>query len=176
MADDLSLTEWTVLGVLAEAPRHGFAVARELADDAPLGQVWTVPRPLVYRAIGRLADDGLVEAVRAEEGDRGPTRTVHRVTRTGRRRYRCWLDAPVGHPRDVRTELLAKLVLRKRAGVPSGPLVRAQREHFAPVAAGLARAARRAEGPDRIVARWRLESIRAVERTLTAIAADDQRG
>ena len=35
--------------VIAEEPRHGFSVARELAADMPIGQVWTVRRPLVYR-------------------------------------------------------------------------------------------------------------------------------
>ena len=45
----LSLTDWVVLGVLTEEPRHGFAVAKELARDAELGQLWTVRRPLVYR-------------------------------------------------------------------------------------------------------------------------------
>ena len=48
----LSITEWVVLGLLAEAPAHGFALARELSRDTTLGQVWTVPRALVYRAIG----------------------------------------------------------------------------------------------------------------------------
>ena len=42
----LSLTEWVVLALLAEAPSHGFAVARTLSRVTALGEVWTVPRPL----------------------------------------------------------------------------------------------------------------------------------
>ena len=31
---DLSLTEWVVLALLVEAPAHGFAIAKELAEKA----------------------------------------------------------------------------------------------------------------------------------------------
>ena len=172
----MSLTDWIVLAVLAEEPRHGFSVARELAPDAPIGQVWTVRRPLVYRAIEYLAADGLIEASRTEPGTQGPHRTVYRATRTGRARLTRWLDAPVDHPRDVRAELLAKFVLRARRDDPLAPLALRQLELFAPVAEGLAGAARRATGADRVVARWRLESTRAITRTLEAIVADEARG
>ena len=53
---ELSLPEWTVLTVLAQQPAHGFAVAQLTAPHAELGRVWTIPRPIIYRAIGRLAD------------------------------------------------------------------------------------------------------------------------
>ena len=51
MPDAPPLTDWVVLALVVEQPRHGFALARELAADGALGEVWTVPRPLVYRAI-----------------------------------------------------------------------------------------------------------------------------
>src|SRR5262245_14629959 len=175
-ARTMSLTEWIVLAVIAEQPRHGFSVARELAPDAPIGQVWTVRRPLVYRAIDYLAADGLIEASRTEPGTQGPHRTVYRATRAGRSRLARWLDEPVEHPREVRSELLAKFVLRARRGEPLAPLARRQLELFAPVTDGLVRASRRATGADRVVARWRLESTRAIARTLEAIVVDEGRG
>src|SRR5262245_66167198 len=82
----MSLTDWVVLAVIAEEPRHGFSVARELAPDATIGQVWTVRRPLVYRAIEYLGADGLIEATRTEPGTQGPHRTVYRATRSGKAR------------------------------------------------------------------------------------------
>ena len=169
----MSLTDWTVLGLVAQEPRHGFSVARELASDAPLGQVWTVRRPLVYRAIEHLASAELIEPTRTERGDQGPNRTVYRATRVGKARMRRWLDAPVDHPRDVRTELLVKFALLANAGQPLRPLAEKQRARFAPVADGLARAAQRASGADRVVAVWRLESSRAITRTLDAVVADE---
>jgi len=172
----MSLTDWVVLAVIAEEPRHGFSVARELAPELPIGQVWTVRRPLVYRSLEHLAADGSIEASRTEPGTQGPHRTVYRATRAGKTRLSRWLDEPVGHPRDVRSELLVKFVLRARRNEPLTPLAVRQLAMFAPVADGLARAARRATGADRVVARWRLESMRAITRTLEAIVADEARG
>ena len=167
----LSLTEWTVLGLIAEQPRHGFAVARELAPNGPLGRIWTVRRPLVYRAVDRLRGDGLVEPTRTEPGDQGPDRTVLRVTRRGRARLRRWLREPVAHPRDVRTELLVKLALLARADATLVPLARDQLDAFAPAFEALAR--RRATDPaERIVELWRFESSQAVMRLLETLIAD----
>lgn len=41
----LSLAEWVVLCLVCEAPSHGFALVRMLADDGELGQVLRVPKP-----------------------------------------------------------------------------------------------------------------------------------
>ena len=168
----LSLTDWVVLALVAEEPRHGFAVARELTADAPLGEVWTVPRPLVYRAIDHLRDATLIESVRTEAGSKGPHRTVYRATRGGTGRLTRWLDQPVAHPRDVRTELVVKLVLRSRRNKPLAPLARRQLDQFATITQGLAHRVGAATGPERVVALWRAESIAAIRRTLEAIVAD----
>ena len=127
----------------------------------------------MYRAIEYLVADGLIEATHTEPGAQGPHRTVYRATRTGKAHLARWLGEPVEHPRQVRSELLAKFVLRARRGDALTPLARRQLELFAPVTDGLTRAARRATGADRVVARWRLESTRAITRTLEAIVADE---
>ena len=43
-----------------------------------------------------------------------------------------WLEQPVGHLRDVRTELLLKLALRERAGLDNGRFLAAQQAQLAP--------------------------------------------
>ena len=98
----LSITEYAVLGVLAEGPSHGFAIAKQLDSSAELGRVFTVRRPLVYRALDRLVEVGYAEAVSTEKGAAGPNRVIHRVTPPGRRRLRRWLTEPVEHVRDLR--------------------------------------------------------------------------
>jgi DNA-binding PadR family transcriptional regulator len=155
-----SLTEWVVLGLIAEQPTHGFALARLMARGGEVGRVWAATRPLTYRAIDQLATDGLIEPVRTEAGA-GPPRTVHRATAAGRRALRRWLAQPVAHPRDVRAELLVKLLLLERAGKPTGPLLAAQREAFADVLA----ATRHAPAGDS-VGRWRAEQAAAIDRFL----------
>jgi len=162
---ELSLTEHAVLGVLAEGPTHGFAIARELGDGAELGRVFTVRRPLVYRALDRLVEAGLAEAMHVEAGDAGPNRVVHRVTRRGTTLLRRWLDEPVAHVRDLRLELMLKLALLARSGRPAGDLVRRQRESLQPTLAALEAAA--SEDP---VEMWRRHNARAADAYLADLA------
>ncbi len=161
-ARELTLAEAVCLTLVVREPRHGWSIVKELAPDGEIGRVWSLSRPLTYRALDALAADGLIEPRGSESGS-GPPRTIWRATPRGRRASAAWLRAPVRHPRDVRTELLAKLVL----GAPAAELARAQLVEFDPVFAGLRRAAR-AE-PDDIVARWRYESAEATGRFLRAL-------
>lgn len=159
------MTDWAVLGVVAEGTTHGFAVARELAADGPVGRIWAVHRPLVYRSLAHLAATGLVEEVGPAPGA-GPPRTLVRATPPGRRRLRRWLHRPVEHVRDLRSELLLKLVLLDRAGLPAAALVEAQRPVVREIKRGLETQLRAARGFDAVVARWRLEAAVAAERFL----------
>ena len=79
----MALAEWTVLVLLSQRPAHGFAVAQLTAPDGELGRIWRIPRPVVYRAIGRLLDAGLITPESVEPG-LGPQRTIYTVTARGR--------------------------------------------------------------------------------------------
>src|SRR5688572_6110764 len=151
-----TLTEWVVLGLLAEAPAHGFALARLLAPGAEAGRVWSASRPLTYRAIDQLAADGLIEPVRTEPGH-GPQRTVHELTAAGRTELAAWLRTPVPRFRDVRAVLLAKLLLLERSKRSTRRLLAAQRKAFAPLLAEV-----RAQPLSDSVARWRRAQAEAV--------------
>ena len=95
------------------------------------------------------------------------------ATRRGRAALQRWLETPVEHVRDVRTEFLVKLALLARAGQSSRRLVERQIEHLAPVVRrGVDRADRR-EGFDLVLARWRREQARAVDRFLRSTARSD---
>ena len=168
---DLSPGEWAVLGVVAEGPTHGFAVARLLAPDGPLGQIWSLPRPVVYQALRKLAQLELIGPQSTERSDRGPERTILKVTPAGRGQLRRWLGEPVDHVRDVRSALLIKLALLERAGRDPGPLLEAQRAQLLPRLDGLARVRDAAAGFDRVLAEWRYTSSEATLRFLDAIAS-----
>jgi DNA-binding PadR family transcriptional regulator len=162
---ELSLSEWAVLGVVAERPTHGWPVVQELAPDGAIGRIWTVSRPLVYRALTALVAQGLLEECGAVDGGRGPRRTIVRVTRAGRAALRRWLDEPVDHVREVRSALLVKLALRARAGRSSKLLIDRQLERLEPV---LAAVTRRTPGTgfESVLAKWRREQALAVRRFL----------
>jgi PadR family transcriptional regulator AphA len=124
----LSLTEHTVLALLAEGRTHGFAISRELVPGGDIGRVLTVRRSLVYRALDRLVALGLAEPVKTEPGDAGPQRVVHSITPSGEDRLQRWLEEPVRHVRDIRLAFLLKTTLLLRADRSPLPLIRAQRE------------------------------------------------
>lgn len=132
-----SLGEWAVLGLLAEDDAHPFALARQLGGDGPLGKILTVRRPLVYRAVERLARDGLIARRRSEPGRSGPERTVFTVTDAGRRYLEQWFVAPVAHIRDLRLAFLLKVGLLRRSGRPTARLIETQRGALAEAFAAL---------------------------------------
>src|SRR4029079_16632136 len=108
---DLSLTDWAVLGIVAEAPTHGFAIARALSATGDVGQVWTVARPLVYRSLTTLADRGLIEERGETQSGHGPTRTMVRATRAGRAALVRWLDKAGEHAREGRNAALMNITV-----------------------------------------------------------------
>jgi len=83
-----------VLAAVRERPRHGFAIAALTAPDGDLGKVWQIPRPVVYRALGRLEEARQVEPTAVESGG-GPQRTVYGVTDSGRAAVDEWLARPL---------------------------------------------------------------------------------
>lgn len=161
MSGQPSFAEWVCLALVADGSSHGWAVGTELAPDGPIGRIWSLSRPLTYRALDGLAARGYLTRV-GERAGRGGSRTVLAITAAGRRAVRRWLDQPVEHLRDVRTELLVKLALRDRASLDRDSLLAAQRDQFAATLEALT-----TPQPDEdLVDIWRRESARAVDRFL----------
>ena len=160
---DLTLAEAVCLTLVVREPRHGWSIVKALAPEGEIGRVWSLSRPLTYRALDALATAAFIEP-RGSEPGAGPPRTIWRATPKGRRAARAWLQRPVSHPRDMRTEFLLKVEL----GAPASPLARAQLQRFAPAFAGLQRSVDGAPGD--LVARWRLESAEASRRFLESLA------
>jgi len=159
----LSLAEHVCLALVTEGPTHGWAVGSLLAPAGEIGRIWTLSRPLTYRALDLLADQRLVTR-RGVESGRGRDRVLLGATAAGRKASARWLDEPVAHLRDVRTELLVKLVLRRRAGLEAEPFLAHQEAVFHPIIDQL-----NGQGPDDdVVVLWRRESARAVRRFLDA--------
>ena len=150
----LPLAEQAVLAVLSERPTHGFAIARLTAPDGELGRIWHIPRPVIYRSIGRLLDAGLITPAAVESG-RGPQRTLYMVTPQGRQAAAQWLDTPVQHVRDVRSHLLLKLALLDRAGRDPTDLLRRQRATLEPIAEAVRSERPQRKGFDVTLLAWR---------------------
>jgi DNA-binding PadR family transcriptional regulator len=162
-AQALSLGDHAVLALLAERPSHGWAIVRELSPAGEIGRIWTLSRPLAYRAIDNLTARRLLRATGTEPGH-GPRRTILAATADGRREVDRWLTTPVEHLREVRTELLLKLTFSARAGRSRRKLLRAQQRQFKPIFEALDRAANGADAD--VVDHWRRENSDAVRRFL----------
>ncbi|GAA5191376.1 hypothetical protein GCM10023322_48620 [Rugosimonospora acidiphila] len=122
-----SLADWIVLGLLVERPRHGFSLVKELTPDTLLGQVWSLPNPVIYRALHALQAKAMITPEPAESSSLGPRRVPMQPTRQGRERLLEWLGTPLDHLRDMRVLLRVKLHLTLRLGLDPIPLLVAQR-------------------------------------------------
>ena len=156
---DLLTGEWACLGLLNESASHGFALARELAPTGAIGRIWSMSRPLTYRAVDELAGRGLIEARDQQPGRAGGNKTIYAPTRSGRAAFRSWVTTPVLHLRELRSELLLKLVLARRCSIPVDEMISAQREVIEQIRTGLRDSM--LDRPDDLVGMWRLRSVEA---------------
>jgi DNA-binding PadR family transcriptional regulator len=166
---ELSLAEWLVLCLVCEEPRHGFALVRLLEPGGSMGRIWRVPKPVVYRALQRLEQFGLVRSAQAQPSNLGPAKSPADVTESGRELAAAWLNRPASHHRDVRSELLVKLALLDRSGGDPRELLTAQRDQLVPVARALTGQLDSASGFDRTLVLWRCETVNATLRFLDAV-------
>jgi DNA-binding PadR family transcriptional regulator len=170
--EQLTAGEWAVLALLSEQPAHGFAIARAMAPEGEVGQVWALRRPLVYRALETLARMGLTRPVSTLPSPSGPQRTVLEATPNGEIALAQWLGQPVTHVRDARSLLMLKLLFLSRRGIDLKPLLEAQRGQFARRAASLTEAAEAADRFDRVLLLWRLENTTAAIRFTDTMIAE----
>lgn len=161
---DPALAREVVLALVVAEPRHGWAIQRELSADGEIGRAWSLSRQLTYRAIDAIVEEGLARRSPPRDGA-GADKLVVAATARGRKHSLAWLESPVVHLRDVRTELLVKLMLRERLDLDLTSFLARQREVFDPLIERMV--ANRDTG---VVATWRRENAEAVRRFLDALA------
>src|SRR5580700_6119174 len=171
----MALPEWTVLVLLSQRPAHGFAVSQLTAPGGELGRIWRIPRPVVYRAIGRLLDAEFITPESVEPG-LGPQRTIYTVTARGREEAERWLNTPVEHVRDIRSHLLIKLALLHRAGRDPAGLLKRQRAALDPIARAMRVPQAKPDGFDETLLAWRRATAAAALGFLDDIAAKNETG
>lgn len=164
----LLLGEWACLGLLYPAPSHGFAVAARLKPTGDVGRVWSLSRALTYRALDQLAGRHYIHSVGEEPGIAGGNRTILAATRSGRAHLRQWLNTPVAHLRDLRSELLLKLIIADICGIRIGPMLDRQQTHIEQMAESIA-GQLDDDGRIDVVDLWRTEASQAALRFITRL-------
>ena len=160
---DAQLARNVVLVLVVHTPRHGWAIHEELSPTGDIGRAWTLSRQLVYRAIDTLVEDGLVKRATPKDGG-GGDKVIISPTAAGKRTAILWLDSPVTHLRDVRTELVLKVMLREKMKMPLDSFLSLQHEVFDPLIASINK-----DSSSSPVNLWRKESANAVKRYLSRL-------
>lgn len=160
---DAQLARNVVLVLVVHTPRHGWAIHEELSPTGYIGHAWTLSRQLVYRAIDTLVEDGLVKRATPKDGG-GGDKVIISPTAAGKRTAMLWLDSPVTHLRDVRTELVLKVMLREKMKMPLDSFLALQHEVFDPLITSINKDA--STSPVNL---WRRESANAVKRYLSRL-------
>jgi len=107
---------YTLLGLLAQRPRHGYEL--HAAFEAVMGgeENWDVKPAQIYSTLARLQESGhIVEEMDGADVE-GVDRRVYAITEKGQADLAAWFNAPVEreHQRD---EIFAKIMLAIATGV-----------------------------------------------------------
>lgn len=130
MPPAVNATAGTILGFLHDGPATGWDLQQRMARS--VGNFWNTTRSQVYRELGALERDGLVE----RDGEPGPhDRSPFRLTRPGRAVFRRWVARDLdAEPRRVPV-LLATFFADH---LPPGRLAELLDDHRAEIEAELA--------------------------------------
>lgn len=169
--EKLLLGDWACLGILYQRPVHGFAIAARLKPGGDIGRVWSLSRPLTYRSLDQLTACGYIHPIAEERGIAGGNRTILAATRQGRAALRTWLRTPVEHLRDLRSELLLKLVLAEQCGIDLTEMLAGQRERIASISAAHHAHVADSSGRPDVVALWRDEASEAALRFIDKLGS-----
>jgi len=101
--------ELYILGVLHRGDFHPYEIKRRLTQ-AMIACFTDVDVGTVYYAVGQLAKRGILTAVARQRVARGGMRTVYRITRRGRDRFRELLNAQFAAEGDLRETLYGPML------------------------------------------------------------------
>jgi DNA-binding PadR family transcriptional regulator len=104
--------KYAVLGLIAEEPRHGYAVRAEF--EARLGDFWELNYGQVYQVLTALEQEGLIVGSDERVGRR-PTRKVYAISAKGREALRRWLEQPLSRKQPFRDEFYVRLLFAGQA-------------------------------------------------------------
>jgi DNA-binding PadR family transcriptional regulator len=106
MAEQLSYTEYAVLGLLTFGERSGYEL--DALANRTIGYFWRPAKSKIYNVLPRLVERGLAAALPVAQKAR-PDKTVYRLTSPGRQALRAWLSSPEVIAAPQRHGLLLKL-------------------------------------------------------------------
>lgn len=110
--------EWSLLGLLAEQPMHGYELHQRLTVTTGLRLVWHIKQGQLYAVLARLEERGYLTTT-LETQEARPPRKIHALTPAGRSALEAWVRTPVPRGRDLRLEFMAKVYFARQQGDPT---------------------------------------------------------
>lgn len=154
----LDLVEASCLVLVSHGVSHGYELAKQFEPNSLIGEVLTLSRPVVYRAVKSLEAKQLLRSVEST-GIRGQLKWKLKCTPSGERVIKQWLSEPVTHIRDMRNEFLIKILLMQILKQNTKQLIQKQRASLKTVTETLL-----ANSSPTPVSIWRREQARAALR------------
>lgn len=111
-------TEYALLGLLWDGPRHGYELHHAFDPHQELGAICHLEQALLYSQLKKLEHLGYIESTLVPQEARPPRRMV-RLTEKGRRAFRVWVETPVQRLREIRLLFLLKLYFARSFGPAS---------------------------------------------------------
>ncbi len=107
--------ELGLLGFVAQAPVHGYAIYQRVQATEALGLAWGLKQNQLYAELIRLEEEGYLSSHIEEQTNR-PPRKIFQLTPQGRACYQTWANNPVMSGRDFQREFPIKLYFAQQAG------------------------------------------------------------
>ena len=123
---NIDLISAACLVLISRGESHGYELAKQFEPGTPIGEVLTLSRPVVYRAVKSLEAQQLVRSIEST-GVRGQLKWKLKCTASGERSSKQWLASPVQNLRDLRSEFLVKILLLQVLEQSSKQLIKNQR-------------------------------------------------
>ena len=112
---DAMPTEYALLGLLLDGPKHGYELARRFSPETALGEICHLEMSMLYALLKKQEKVEHIEAELESQGSRPPKRIFH-LTGLGRAAFMDWVRTPVGRSREIRLDFLVKLYFARQLG------------------------------------------------------------
>ncbi|HEX2910370.1 MAG TPA: PadR family transcriptional regulator [Chloroflexia bacterium] len=112
---DVMPTEYALLGLLLDGPKHGYELARRFSPETALGEICHLEMSMLYALLKKQEKVGHIEAELESQGARPPKRIFH-LSHLGRAAFMEWVRTPVGRTREIRLDFLVKLYFARQLG------------------------------------------------------------
>ncbi len=112
---DAMPTEYALLGLLLDGPKHGYELARRFSPETALGEICHLEMSMLYALLKKQEKVEHIEAELESQGARPPKRIFH-LTSLGRAAFMEWVRTPVGRSREIRLDFLVKMYFARQLG------------------------------------------------------------